>query len=76
MLTYLDRSPSQHSAQRPKRLMVVAISRARGLAVKTTPRLFPREVVYDGQVGAPENGSAVGHGLDACIYETYQRRWP
>lgn len=70
MLTYLDRSSSQHRPQRAERFMVVAVARARGLAVKSASGLFPGQVVNDYHVLAPENGSAVGHGQNTCVDET------
>lgn len=71
MLTYLDRSSSQHRPYRTECFMTVAIARARSLAVKTTPCFLPGQVVDDYHVLAPKDGSAVGHRQNACVDETF-----
>lgn len=47
MLTYLDRPPSEHCFQRCQRLMFVAVVSIGCLAIETTPRCFPSEIVYN-----------------------------
>ncbi|KAH8633057.1 hypothetical protein IG631_11691 [Alternaria alternata] len=76
MLTYLDRSSSQHRPQRAECFMVVTVARARGLTIKTASSLLPGQVMDYNHILAPEDGSAVGHRQHACVDETCQRNGP
>lgn len=71
MLTYLNRSSPKHSSQRADCLMVVAVARARGLAVKTASGLLPCQIVDDYHVLTPEDGGTVGHRQHTCVDETF-----
>lgn len=76
MLTYLDRSSPQYCLQGAKGFTSVALTGRRGLTIEPAPRLLPGEVVYDCLLGAPEDGSAVGHRQHAGIHDAFQRRGP
>lgn len=71
MLTYLDRSASEYRLQRCQRLMLVRLVGLGCLAIEAAPRGLPGKVVDDCQVLAPEDGGAMGHGHDACVYKAF-----
>ena len=67
MLTHLDRLASYRCLQCVERLSRVRVTSVATLTIDITPRLPPREVVYDGKLAAPEDGRAVRHRQDTCI---------
>jgi hypothetical protein len=76
MLTYLDRTSSQHLGQCAHGLAAVGIMAHGALAIQIATRLSPCQVVHDGEALSPENGGAVGHGQNTRVDETFQRRRP
>jgi hypothetical protein len=72
MLTYLDRPPAEHLGQRAQRLSAITALAARPLTVEIPPRLVPRQVVHNGELLAPEDGSAMGHWQNTGVDEAFE----
>jgi hypothetical protein len=72
MLTYLDRTASQHFGQDAHGFIAIAFLGDGTLTIQAASGLLPGQIVDGGELLSPEDGGA----MDASVGEAFQRGGP